>query len=278
MTDMPVPSPTDFGALMRFWRDRRGKSQLDLSLDTGVSQRHLSFVESGRSVPSRQVLSNLAEGLDIPLRERNALFLAAGYAPLYPEPNWDAPQMRTVKRAVERLVRQHEPWPALVMDRHWNVVMTNAAAPAFFGRFIDLAHYPRPRNLLRLLFDPGGLRPFVEDWPDLARSLILRLHREAPQGVLDAAAQALLAELLAYPDIDPDWRYLRGQPDRAQLPYVPFTLRLGEQRLSYFSLITTVGTPQNVTAQERRIESLFPADDETEAAHLDLMGGDTQGR
>ena len=268
MTD--ASSPADFGALMRFWRDRRGKSQLDLSLDTGVSQRHLSFVESGRSVPSRQVLSNLAEGLDIPLRERNALFLAAGYAPLYPEPDWDAPQMRAVKRAVDRLVRQHEPWPALVMDRHWNVVMTNEAAPAFFGRFIDLAAHPRPRNLLRLLFAPDGLRPFVEDWPPLARTLILRLHREAPRGVLDDAGQALLTELLAYPGVDPDWRHLRAPADRALLPYMPFTLRLGGQRLSYFSLISTVGTPQNVTAQELRVESLFPADDETEAAHLNL--------
>ncbi len=271
MSDISGHSPSDFGALMRFWRDRRGKSQLDLSLDTGVSQRHLSFVESGRSVPSRQVLSTLAEGLDIPLRERNALFLAAGYAPLYPEPDWDAPQMRAVKRAVERLVRQHDPWPALVMDRQWNVIMTNEAAPAFFGRFIDLARYPRPRNLLRLLFSPDGLRPFVEDWPDLARTLILRLHRETPGGVLDEAGQALLAELMAYPDVDPGWRHLRGQADRAPLPYVPFTLHLGGQRLSYFSLITTVGTPQNVTAQELRIESLFPADDETETAHQRLM-------
>lgn len=272
MTDLSHPIVTDFGALMRFWRDRRGKSQLDLSLDTGVSQRHLSFVESGRSVPSRQVLSNLAEGLDIPLRERNALFLAAGYAPLYPEPDWDAPQMRAVKRAVERLIRQHEPWPALVMDRHWNVVMTNAAAPAFFGRFIDLEQHARPRNLLRLLFAPDGLRPFVEDWSDLARTLISRLHREAPRGILDDAGQALLSDLMAYADVDPKWRYLRAAPDRALLPYVPFTLRLGGQRLSYFSLITTVGTPQNITAQELRVESLFPADDATEAAHQALMG------
>ena len=271
MSDLLTSSSADFGALMRFWRDRRGKSQLDLSLDTGVSQRHLSFVESGRSVPSRQVLSTLAEGLDIPLRERNALFLAAGYAPVYAEPDWDGPQMRAVKRAVERLLRQHEPWPALVMDRHWNVVMSNDAAPAFFGRFVDFAQHPRPRNLLRLLFAEDGLRPFVEDWPDLARTLIRRLHREAPRGVLDEAGRALLSELMAYPGVDPGWRHLSGQADRAQLPYVPFTLRLGDRRLSYFSLISTVGTPQNITAQELRIESLFPADDATEAAHPAFM-------
>ena len=273
MTTSPASTPADLGALMRFWRDRRGKSQLDLALDTGVSQRHLSFVESGRSVPSRQVLSNLAEGLDIPLRERNALFLAAGYAPLYAEPEWDAPQLRMIRRAVERMVRQHEPWPALVMDRHWRVVMTNAAAPAFFGRFIDLDRHPRPRNLLRLLFDPDGLRPFVEDWPDLARTLIGRLHREAPRGILDDAGQALMSDLMTYPGVDPAWRHLRPPPDRAPLPYVPFTLRLDGQRLSYFSLITTVGTPQNVTAQELRVESLFPADEATERSHEALIGG-----
>ena len=272
-TSDALSSPSaEFGALMRFWRDRRGKSQLDLALDTGVSQRHLSFVESGRSVPSRQILLNLAEGLDIPLRERNALLLAAGYAPVYPEPNWDAPQMQAIDRAVDRLLRQHEPYPALVMDRYWNVIRSNEAAPAFFGRFVDLAGWPKPRNLLRLLFDPAGLRPFVVDWPDLAQTLIRRVYLEAPRGAIDPATQALLADLLAYPAADPAWRHLRARPDQALLPYIALTLRLGGRTLSYFSLITTVGTPQNVTAQELRIESLFPADAETEEAHAALSG------
>jgi transcriptional regulator with XRE-family HTH domain len=138
----------ELGDLLRYWRQKRGKSQLDLSLDTGISQRHLSFVESGRSVPSRDLLSAVSEALGIPLRERNVLLLASGYAPLYSECEWDTPEVAAVTQAVDRLLLQHEPHPALVLDRYWNVIRTNAAAPQFFGSFIDLEARPRPRNLL----------------------------------------------------------------------------------------------------------------------------------
>ena len=141
---------------MRYWRQERGKSQLDLSLDTGISQRHLSFVESGRSVPSRDFLSIVSDALNIPLRERNVLLLASGYAPLYGEQSMDADQMAIVTRAIDRMLQQHEPHPALVLDRHWNVIRTNQAAPRFFGLFVDLEARPKPRNLLDLMFDPAG--------------------------------------------------------------------------------------------------------------------------
>src|SRR3954471_7188855 len=127
------------GALLRQWRDIRGKTQLDLSFDAGVSQKHISFVESGRSVPSRQMLLDLAQALDVPLRERNELLLAAGYAPSYSEPALEAPAMASINRALGRMLRQHEPFPAIVMDRYWNVLMTNEAAPLLFNCFIDMS-------------------------------------------------------------------------------------------------------------------------------------------
>ena len=134
-----VPTPvSNVGPLLRHWRGVRGKSQIDLSLDTGVSQRHISFIESGRSTPSRATLMDLARGLDVPLRDRNALLLAAGYAPVYSDGAWNALEMQSVSRALDRMLRLHNPFPALVMDRYWNVLMTNESAPRFFGCFIDM--------------------------------------------------------------------------------------------------------------------------------------------
>src|SRR6202041_4029682 len=135
---------TELGVLLRHWRDTRGRSQIDLSLDAGVSQRHISFIESGRSVPSRQMLMDLAQALDVPLRERNELLMAAGYAPLYLDTSLQAPIMDSISKALARMLRQHEPFPAIVMDRHWNVVMTNDAAPQLFNCFIDMAKRPAP--------------------------------------------------------------------------------------------------------------------------------------
>ncbi|MDX7954016.1 helix-turn-helix domain-containing protein, partial [Lichenihabitans sp. Uapishka_5] len=142
------------GTLLRHWRDLRGLSQLDLSLDAGVSQKHVSFIESGRSRPSTQMVIDLAEALHVPLRERNAILLAAGHAPRYAEAGLEAPVMERVTAALRRMLQQNEPFPAVVMDRHWNVLLANDAAPRFFGCFTALADRPSPRNLLHLLFDP----------------------------------------------------------------------------------------------------------------------------
>lgn len=262
-------APSSLGSLLRHWHGERGRSQLDLALETGVSQRHLSFVESGRSVPSRRMLLDLADGLKVPLRDRNALLLAAGYAPAHSEAPWDAPEMRTVTDALTRMLRQHEPFPALVLDRHWNVLMTNEAAPALFGRFVDLAARPPPRNLLHLIFDPDGLRPFIGNWRELAPALLQRVHREAVGQVLDEPTRALLAALLAYPDVEARWT--TPEPAAPDLPVLPIVLMKEQQMLSYFSMVTTVGTPRIVAAQEFRIESMFPLDDDTEAAHRALL-------
>src|ERR1700735_5487493 len=189
------------GELLRYWRQVRGKSQLDLSLDTGISQRHLSFVESGRSDPSRDFLSAVSDAMNIPLRERNVLLLASGYAPLYSEQNMDAEQMAVVTRAIDRMLEQHEPHPALVLDRYWNVIRTNQAAPRFFSSFVDLEARPKPRNLLDLMFDPAGLRPFVEQWENVAAGLLQRVRREAVAQVVDAGLAELLERLHKYPGI-----------------------------------------------------------------------------
>jgi len=251
----PNPAVPQLVELLRYWRHERGKSQLDLSMDTGISQRHLSFVESGRSAPSRDFLSIVSDALNIPLRERNVLLLASGYAPQYSGQGMDAEQMAVVTRAIDRMLQQHEPHPALVLDRNWYVIRTNEAAPRFFGSFLDLEKRPKPRNLLDLMFDPAGMRPFVENWQKVAAGLLQRVRREAVGQVLNAELQKLLKQLRGYPGV------AELKPSLApQSPVLPIVFRQGNRRFSYFSLITTVGTPQCITAQELRVECMFPTD------------------
>ncbi|WP_321900297.1 helix-turn-helix domain-containing protein [Burkholderia cepacia] len=263
--------PHELGRLLRYWRDVRGVSQLDLSLDAGISQRQISFIESGRSVPGRDTLLTLAQTLDVPLRERNALLLAAGYAPVYSEAPWDAQEMHGVIRALERVVRQHEPFPAIVMDRHWNVLMTNDAVPRFFGCFIDMAARDGPRNLLRLMFDPHGMRPFIADWDTVSRSLLQRVHRESVGRVIDDDTRLLLDDLLATSDVPSDRASPPAPAAAPLLPVIPIGFVHEGVVLRYFSLVTTVGTPQSTAAQELRMECMFPADDATDARHRQLL-------
>jgi len=265
----------DLGELLRHWREMRGKNQLALSLDTGVSQRHLSFIENKRSVPSRQTLMDIAQALDIPFRDRNALLLAAGYAPVYSEGAWNAQEMRSITKALNRVLSQHEPFPALVMDRYWNVLMTNASTPRFFNCFIDMAARQGPRNMLHLIFDPEGMRPFVAHWENVAKSLIQRVHREAVGRIVDEKTKELLAALLAYPGAKTEWKTPKAtsaMPVAPELPFIPLGFVKDKKTLNYFSMITTVGTPQTVAAQELRIECMYPADEETEILHQKLIG------
>jgi transcriptional regulator with XRE-family HTH domain len=267
--------PNDLGALLRHWRDLRGISQLDLSFNAGVSQRHISFIESGRSVPSRQMLLDIAQTLDIPLRERNTLLLAAGYAPMYADAAWNAQEMQSVTKALGRMLRQHEPFPALVMDRYWNVLMTNESAPKFFNCFIDMAARKGPRNMLHLIFDPDGMRPFVADWQSVSDSLIRRVSRESVGRVIDDPTRELLAALRAYPDVPADAHSSRvfsaDAGAAAAMPVIPIGFVRNGHVLNYFSMVASVGTPQNVAAQELRIECMFPADDETEGRHMEML-------
>jgi transcriptional regulator with XRE-family HTH domain len=258
----------ELGALLRHWRDTRGKSQLDLSLDSGLSQRHLSFIECGRSAPSRQTLLDIAQALDIPLRERNTLLLAAGYAPIFSESTSNAPEMQSITKALERVLRQHEPFPAIVMDRYWNVLMTNDSAPRFFNCFIDMAARKGPRNVLYLMFDPKGMRPFIANWKDVAASLFQRVYRESVGRVVDEKTKELLATLQAYPDVKTK---LEEPHSLSALPFIPISFVNKGKVLNFFSMITTVGAPLSITAQELRLECMFPADEDSEKSHHEMM-------
>jgi transcriptional regulator with XRE-family HTH domain len=264
----PGTMPNELGAQLRAWRGTRGKSQLDLSLDTGISQRQISFIESGRSTPGRHNLLHLADALDVPFRERNTLLLAAGYAPIYAEGGIDDPEMKGVADALKRMLVQHEPFPAVVMDRYWNVVMTNDATQRFFNCFIDMAARAKPRNLLHLMFDPAGLRPFIPNWEETAKSLMARVFRESVGRVIDTRTKALIDALLAYPEVDGAWKV---STTADCTPVIPLSFTKNGQILRFFSLVTTVGTAQTITTQELRLECMFPLDEATEVEYAKLM-------
>jgi transcriptional regulator with XRE-family HTH domain len=257
-----APAISPVGELLRRWRRVRGLSQLGLALEASTTPRHVSFVESGRSQPSRAMVLRLARVLDVPLRERNQLLLAAGYAPAYRESGLDGDHAARVRDALERILAAHEPYPAVVMDRHWNVVDANAAAGRFFAWL--LGSRAEPANVIRLMFAPDGLRPHVTNWEATAEALIQRLHREAVGGVPDAETIALRDAALAQPGVPAAWRL--PDPSHAPPPVVPVAFAKDGLALSYFSTVTTLGTPQDALLQEIRIESFFPADEVT-AAH-----------
>jgi len=268
----PDVGESGVGPLLRHWRGVRSKSQLALALDANVSARHVSFIESGRSKPSRAMILTLAGALDVPLRERNAMLMAAGFASLYRESPLDAPALAHVRRALEFILVQQEPHPAVVMDRHWNILMANEGARRLFGRFIDLASIPQPANVLDLMFDPGGLRPFVANWDEVAVALLTRVRREAVCGVQDAALKSLVRRLLAYPDVHVRWNTTRLE---ATVPLIPVRFATADFSASYFSTVTTLGTAQDVTLQEIRIECFFPSDEATAAAVSTSPSADT---
>jgi hypothetical protein len=204
----------------------------------------------------------LASALDVPLRERNDLLLAAGYAPVYRETDLAAPELAQARKALDCILLKQEPYPAVVMDRYWNIVMTNLGAERLFGSFLDLEAQPTPANVLRLIFHPGGLRPFVDNWEVLAEALVQRAHREAVGGIPDEETMRILDEILAYPGVPRRFR----TPDFASVPvpFIPVQLRKHDLALAFFSTVTTLGTPQDITLQEIRIECFFPADAVTE--------------
>lgn len=251
-----VPSPV--GALLQHWRRARHMSQLALATEAGVSARHLCFVETGRAKPSREMVLLLATTLGVPLRERNALLLAAGFAPVYREAALDAPEIASVRSALDAILRQQEPFPAVVMNRYWDVLAMNGAAPRFFGFLLGGAAAVEPANVVRLMFSPQGLRPFVTNWESAAEALIRRVHREAVGGMPDEEMARLLSEVLAYPGVPARWR--KPSLETPLLPVVPVSFKKEGKVFNFFSTVTTLGTPQDVTLQEVRIESFFPLD------------------
>lgn len=263
-----------FGRLLKYWRRERGKSQLALALDASVSQKHLSLVEVGRAAPSRELVLDLAAALAVPLREQNELLAAAGYAPVYAETRWESLEARAEGQAVLLLVKNHEPLPAVALDRHWRVLAANGAARRLVSLFV--AEPPAGHaNLLRLMFDPGGLRPAIANWEEVARMLISRVHREALGGRDDGPARELLDELLAFPGVPDGWA--RPSLDGATAPIFPITFGEGATALSFFSAVTTLGTAQDITLQELRIEFFLPADEETMLRCETLLSGAASG-
>ncbi len=262
--------PTPAGTLLRSWRKARRMSQLALAVEAEVSPRHLCFLETGRARPSREMVLHLADALDVPLRERNTLLLAAGFAPMFAETDLEAPDLAPVRSALEAILRQQEPYPAVVMNRSWDILMANRAASRFFGLMLGEARSDSPPNVIRLIFSPDGLRPYVTNWEEAAEALVGRIHREAVGGVLDDATSRLLQEVLAYPDVPARWGSLG--PEQATLPIVPLTFETSAGTFRYFSTVTTLGTPRDVTLQEIRIECFFPYDGETAQRAWELAG------
>jgi transcriptional regulator with XRE-family HTH domain len=265
------PIAAAFGPLLSRWRRLRGKSQLDLAFEAAVSPRHVSFVETGRSKPSREMVLTLATALNVPLRERNTLLLAAGYAPVYRETRLDAPELEPALRALDMILKHHEPYPAVVLDGQWDVLRMNTAASRFFARLLGQPQGGRP-NVLRLMFDERYLKPCVTNWDEVAGDLVQRAHREAAGGIPNEALKRVLTEVLAYPGVHA--RFSAFDPNVALAPFVPISFAKGDLACRYFSLVTTLGAPQDVTLQELRVESFFPADAQTERAAEELAASD----
>ena len=245
------------GDLIREWRQRRRLSQLDLAIAANVSSRHLSFVETGRSRPTSEMILRLAEHLDVPLRDRNALLLAGGFAPAYPERGLAEPELQAVRDALERVLDGHEPYPAAVVNRWWELVDANAGIALFTGDVSPELLEP-PVNVLRLSLHPDGMAPRIANLPEWRAHLLARLHRQA-EATGDPRLFTLYAELEAYPG---------GQatrPDRADV-VVPLRYRAARAELSFLSITAVIGTPMDVTVEELAIESFYPADHQTAKA------------
>jgi transcriptional regulator with XRE-family HTH domain len=261
------PPSSAVGPLIQYWRKARSLSQLALAAEADVSPRHLCFVETGRAAPSRDMVLHLAETLRVPLRERNALLLAAGFAPMFVESSLDDPSLAAVRAAVNAILRQQEPYPAVVMNRRWNLVDSNAAATHFFRHALNGREPGDASNVLRLMFHPDGLRPSVANWDAVGPALIQRVHREAAGGVVDSETHALIEELLGYPGVPKAWR--SPDPRLTLTPVLPVTFVVDGITFNYFSAVTVLGTALDITLQELRIESFFPCDEATaEAARM----------
>jgi len=253
------------GLLLREWRSRRRVSQLDLAVEAGVSSRHVSFIETGRAQPSREMVLMLARVLDVPLRERNELLMAAGYAAMYRATDLDAPALEQARRALDFMLRQQEPYPAIVVDRNWTILKANGGAARLVEAFTDpSAESEWGGNAMRLMFHPRGFRPHIVNWEAMAAALIQWLHRDVLAGLGGVETRRLLEELLTYPGVPPRWRTLDLEVSTA--PFLAIDFQKDDLHLRFFSTLTSLGTPHDITLQELRVEAFFPADEATEQA------------
>jgi transcriptional regulator with XRE-family HTH domain len=265
MNDMLLSAPAArtaraaFSDLLRQWRGERRMSQLALATEAGISARHLCFLEKGRSQPSREMVVLLASVLDIPLAAQNALLVAAGFAPLFSEARLDAPELGPVQQALDFMLAQQEPFPALVVDEDWTLRHRNTAATRILGVLRPYYQVPAElsQNVMHVMCHPGGMRRFMPNWHEFTAAYLQVLHREATQGLSHAAAR-LREDLLRYPDMPAAF----ASP-HMDSPVVPMHLRIGSHALSFFVTLTTFAMPRDITLQQIKIEGFFPADEAT---------------
>jgi len=255
-----MPRPQDFAVTLRWWRRRRGWSQLDLAQRADISQRHLSFLELGRASPSRDMVVRLATALDVPLRQQNTLLIAAGFAPIWRETELGAPELAQVRKALDYMLGQQEPFPAVAVDRHWNMLAANNG----MKRLVEFLVGPLPGdakvNLADALVAPDVLRPFLVNWEDVVRYFIRSVEADAAADGNPETGN-LLERLLSHGDVRKLMKTFAV--DTGASPVLPMHFRKDSVSLQLFTTIATLGTPQNVTAQELRIECFFPMNDET---------------
>jgi transcriptional regulator with XRE-family HTH domain len=251
-------APAPIGEMLRSWRRRRSLSQLELSLNAGVSSRHLSFLETGRARPSREMVLHLAQELQVPARERNSLLLAAGFAPLHTERSLEEPEMAIVRQAIDRFLRAHEPYPALVIDRYHDLLASNDALELLLEGVAPDLLVP-PANVLRIALHPHGLASRTLNLPEWSANLMQRLHREV-QMTADPRLKSLHEELAGYPGVE-----LTSPQSHLQGSDIVLALRLrdGDGELAFFSTISTFGTAIDITLEELSIEAFYPANAHT---------------
>lgn len=252
------------GTMLQQWRSRRSISQLNLAYEVGVSPRHLSFVETGKSTPSPALLDALAERLEVPLRERNSLLLAAGHAPRYSEQSLDADSMDRVKRLVQRVLDAHHPYPGLAVDGAWNVLLANESALALTA-LLPAELLGPPMNLFRVSLHPDGFARVTANFDEWA-AYLLDMLRRLVRTTGDPRLVALEAEIASYPSVsDLDRRTAKNRQSAADpVLLVPFEIRVGDTDLAFFTTLTTFGTPRDITLEELTIELFYPADEQTE--------------
>lgn len=252
--DAALAEPT-VGKLIREWRTRRSLSQMALASDSAVSTRYLSFIETGRARPSREMVLHLAEQLDVPLRERNRLLLAAGYAPFFSQRSLDDEQMTPVREALDRFLEAHLPYPAAIVDGHWNLVAANDGI-GFMTEGVAPELLEPPANVFRIALHPDGMAPRILNFEEWSGHLLSRVRRQAAL-TGDSEMVALYEELSSYPDVSVD------HVVDSSMPLLLHRLKLANQELSFFSTVTTFGTATDVTLSELSLEAFYPADERT---------------
>lgn len=258
------------GDLLRAWRTRRALSQAELAFEAGISIKHLSYVETGKAAASREILLQLASALDLSLRDRNALLEAGGFARQYGERDLAAPELAEARRAIDLLLSRHEPFPAIVTDRRWNLMQANRTASRLMTMLLGPERMQRPLNHMRMFLAPNELKPFVENWPAVAAALLSRARHEAMAAPLDEALQSTWRELMRLPELPAPATEDNSVPG----PLCEVRLRKGDVGISLIGAVLTLGTPQDVTLQELRVEMFMPADAASEATLTALAAQD----